>query len=86
MNESYSVCEKALLSGEPWPRNLAAQTAIQPLIWRSESLYSKAYSSPEECLFTDAGMNHKERLSETSFEDWSSARGAHGTGRRQQIK
>ena len=43
--------EKTLLLLEPLPCNLAAETALQPLIWCFSREYSQAYSSPEECFF-----------------------------------
>ena len=44
---------KTLLLREPLPCNPAAETAIQPLIWCSESQHSNVYSFREECFFTD---------------------------------
>ena len=41
------VCAKTLLLSEPFPCHPAAETALQPLIWCSESLSSNASSSPE---------------------------------------
>ena len=42
------VWEKTLLSWKPLPSSPATKTALQPLIWCSESLYSNVSSSPEE--------------------------------------
>ena len=39
----------------PSPCSPAAETALQPLIWHFESLFSHVSSSPEECFFTDTG-------------------------------
>ena len=44
------VCDKTLLLWEPSPYNPAAETALQPLIWCSESWYSHRYSFLEECF------------------------------------
>ena len=35
------VCEQTLLLGGPLPCNPAPETALQPLIWHSESLSSR---------------------------------------------
>ena len=40
-----------LLLCEPRSCNPAAETALQPLVWCSESFSSQGYSSPEECFF-----------------------------------
>ena len=47
----WCLWTKALLLGEPSPCNPSAETALQPLIWCSESLSSYMDSSPEECFF-----------------------------------
>ena len=60
------VCEKTLLLDEPWPCNPEAETALQPLIWCSESLFSHVPSSLEELFFTDAS-NIQETFSLLSF-------------------
>ena len=43
--------KQALLLGEPLPCNPEAETARQPLIWRSESLSSQGNHFPDECFF-----------------------------------
>ena len=45
------VPEKNTPLCEPSPCNPSAETAIQPLIWCSESLYAELYFSLEECFF-----------------------------------
>ena len=45
-----------LILPEHLPCKPAAETALQPLIWHSESSPSHACFSPEVCFFTDAGM------------------------------
>ena len=40
--------KRTLLLGEPLPCNPAAETALQPLLWCSESYYSSVYHFPEE--------------------------------------
>ena len=45
------VCGKTLLLGEPLPCNPAAETALEPLIWCSESLFPYKSSSPEVLFF-----------------------------------
>ena len=42
---------------QPLPCDPAAEIALQPLIWCSESLSAQESSSLEECFFTDAGRN-----------------------------
>ena len=39
-HRNTGVCETKFLLGEPLPCNPSAETAIQPLIWCSEGLYS----------------------------------------------
>ena len=45
MNKTFLLCK-------PWPRDPEAETAIQPLIWCSESLSVNMYYSQEECITT----------------------------------
>ena len=40
---------------EPLSCDPAAEIALHPLIWCSESLSSRRYSYPEECFFMDTG-------------------------------
>ena len=48
--------KKAIPLSEPLSRNPAAETALQPLTWCSESLSSHQSPSPEEeCFFTGTG-------------------------------
>ena len=51
-HDNTGVCEKAILLWKPWPSNPVAETAFQPLIWCSESLYSPRRG----VFFTDTGM------------------------------
>ena len=51
------VCETTLLLREPWPCDLAAETAIQPQIRCFQSWCSNLSSYPEECFFTNTGMS-----------------------------
>ena len=55
------LSKQTLLFREPSPCSPAAETALQPLMWCSESLFSQGYSSPEG-VFSD-----------TSKTAWSSA-------------
>ena len=48
--------KETLVLGEPWPCHPAAETALQPRIWCSESSVPQA-SSQAECFFTDTGMS-----------------------------
>ena len=45
------VCEKTLLLCEPFPCSPAAETALQPPSWCSESLSTRGHSYPEDCFF-----------------------------------
>ena len=49
--------KKKMIVSKPLPCSPAAETALQPLIWRSENKYSYVYSSPEECFFADTGAS-----------------------------
>ena len=46
--------EKHLLR-EPLPCNTAAETALQPLMWCFEHIYSRGFHHPEKCFLTDTG-------------------------------
>ena len=48
--------KQTILLCKPLPCIPAAETAIQLLIWCSESPSSHMSSSPEECFFTDTGV------------------------------
>ena len=48
--------EKVLLLHRHLPCKATAETAIQPLLWHSKSLFSHVFFSPEVLFFTDAGM------------------------------
>ena len=50
MNTLPVPVKNTLLLPEPWPSNPTAETALQPIIWCSESLSSRGSSSPEECF------------------------------------
>ena len=52
------VCEQHIvLLRRPFPCSPAAETAIQPLIWGSESLCSNVCTSPQECFFHRQGLH-----------------------------
>ena len=72
--------KRTLLSGKPSPCNPAAETALQPLMWCSESLSSHGSSHPEEFFFADVGMNVTTNLPEvfpTEVFQGPSFRGVH---------
>ena len=56
-NTDAGVCENTSLLRGPLPCNPAAETALQPMIWCSESLFSHLSASPEYCFFTDSGIH-----------------------------
>ena len=43
--------KNTILLREPWPRDQAAETAIQPQIWWFQSCFSHQLSYPEDCFF-----------------------------------
>ena len=52
------VCEqKTFRLGEPRPCKPAPETALQSLIWHSESLSFQMSFPPEQCFFTDTGRS-----------------------------
>ena len=44
------LCKKTLILGKPFPCDQEAETAFQPLIWCSESLYSQGNSFLYGCF------------------------------------
>ena len=54
--------QKTPLVYEPWPCNPAAEAALLPLTWCSESLFSQGSSPPEECH----PQRHRHQLSRDS--------------------
>ena len=66
---------RKLILCKPLPCDPVAETALQALIWCSESRYSHMYDSPEECFFTDTGMTPSTApATSTGFRNQSSTR------------
>ena len=63
--------KKATLLCEPMPCSPAAETAILPLTWCSESLSSRGSSSPEECFFSQTPARAPARITSGP---WAKAR------------